>query len=111
MSRGYCRRTSNGLHIHVRATPKSSLDAITGIHHAADGSMSLAVKVSAAPDKGKANTAVIQVLATALQVQKSRVSILAGETSRHKTVQVVGDPVLLENSLIELEAKLGGGGD
>ena len=55
----------------VRVTPKASRNEITGLYRAADGAVSLTVKVTAAPDKGKANKAVIKVLAKAMMVSKS----------------------------------------
>ncbi len=83
----------------LRVTPKASRDDVTGFHTAADGTVSLAIKVTAPPDKGKANKAVIAVLAKAFRLPKSAFALLSGETSRHKVVSVAGN-------LPELEAKL-----
>ena len=79
----------------VRATPKSSRDGVTGLFTAADGAVSLAVKVTAPPDKGKANKAVIETIAKAAGLPKSAVSIVSGETERHKTLLVTGNPAAL----------------
>ena len=49
-----------------------------GLREAADGAVSLAVKVRAQPDQGKANKAVIQLLASTLGLPKSRLSVAAG---------------------------------
>lgn len=51
-----------------------------------------AVKVSVveAPERGKANRAVCDLLAGALGVTRGQVAIAAGETSRDKTVRVTG---------------------
>ncbi len=76
----------------VRVTPKSSRDEVTGLHVAADGAVSLAVKVSAPPDKGKANKAVIEAVAKAAGLPKSALDLVAGETDRHKTIRVAGNP-------------------
>ncbi len=46
------------------------------------------VKVAAAPEKGKANQALCEFLAEKLGVAKSRVRIVAGETSRLKRIHV-----------------------
>jgi uncharacterized protein YggU (UPF0235/DUF167 family) len=43
------------------------------------------------PDKGKANAAVVALLARALGVPKSAVSVSSGETSRFKTLSISGD--------------------
>lgn len=85
-----------GLLLAVRVTPKSSRDEVTGLHVAADGAVSLAVKVTAPPDKGKANKAVIETLARATGTPKSMFSLVAGETERNKTLLVTGNPAALE---------------
>ena len=85
-----------GMLLAVRVTPKASRDEITGLHAAADGARSLAVKVTAPPDKGKANKAVIEVLAKASRLPKSAFSIVSGETERNKTVLVTGNCAAVE---------------
>lgn len=53
--------------------------------------MVLRVRVKAVTDKGKANAAVIVLVAKALDVPKSRIRVTAGETARLKTVAIEGD--------------------
>ena len=50
----------------------------------------LRVRVNAPPVEGAANEAVVEVLAKALGVAKRRVSIVSGERSRSKVVEVSG---------------------
>ena len=50
----------------------------------------LKIKVSAAPEKGKANQCLIRFLAAELGVKKNAISIIAGKTSPVKRVQVSG---------------------
>lgn len=69
----------------VRVQPRSSRTGIDGVHGAA-----LRVRVHAAPVDGAANEAVIEVLAKALGVAKRSVTIVRGETSRTKVVEVEG---------------------
>lgn len=59
----------------------------------------LRVRVKAVPDKGKANAAVIALLAKALDVPKTAVTLVSGDTARHKTVAVEGDPAELVRRL------------
>ena len=59
------RPSRGGVLLAVRVTAKSSRDEVTGLHAGAGGAVSLAVKVTAPPDKGKANQSVIAVLAEA----------------------------------------------
>jgi uncharacterized protein YggU (UPF0235/DUF167 family) len=72
---------------------------IEGVERRDDGSVVLRVRVKAVPDKGKANTAVIALLAKALGVPKSRISVTVGETARLKTVAIDGDGKDLAESL------------
>lgn len=90
------RSGKGGLLLSVRVTPKSSRDEVTGLHTAADGAVSLAVKVTAVPDKGKANRAVIETLAKAFRLPKSAFQLVSGETDRNKTLLVSGNPAELE---------------
>lgn len=48
------------------------------------------VRISAPPERGKANRALIKLLASVLDVERRRISIRAGETSRDKLVEVAG---------------------
>lgn len=69
----------------VRARPGGRRDAIVGEHAGA-----LRVSVSAAPERGKANAAILDVLAEALRSKPSRIDLLSGETSREKRFLIVG---------------------
>jgi len=50
----------------------------------------LKIKISAAPEKGKANRALVGFLAKKLGVKKKAVSIISGQTNPVKQVQVLG---------------------
>jgi uncharacterized protein len=94
------RRTDAGLLLDVRATPKSSRDAVTGWHD--DGErLRLAVAVRAVPDKGAANAAVVAAVARWLELTKSAVTLASGNTSRLKTLAVAGPPDALTAILTE----------
>lgn len=87
-----CYRTRpDGLDLSVRLTPKSSADTIDGVRAAADGSVHLAARVRAAPEKGAANAALEKLLAERLDLPRRTVSVVAGPTSRLKTVRLTGD--------------------
>jgi uncharacterized protein len=78
-------RDGGGL-LRVRVQPRASRTEIVGWR--ADGALS--VRVSAPPVEGAANTAVGALLAAALGVRTSAVSVVQGECSRDKTVRVDG---------------------
>ncbi|MEJ5297675.1 MAG: DUF167 domain-containing protein [Armatimonadota bacterium] len=69
----------------VRVTPRSSRESVAP---GADGTVH--VRVNAPPAEGQANRAVVEALARALRVPKSNISIVSGETSRTKTVEIRG---------------------
>ena len=77
--------TDEGLLLSLKVQPKSSANRILGEHGGA-----LKVSVTAAPEKGKANAAVIALLSETLGVPKSAIEIVRGETSRIKTVRIHG---------------------
>jgi len=86
-----CYRLSpTGLSLFVRVTPNAGRDAIDGVERRDDGPAVLRLRVKAVPDKGKANAAVLVLLAKALGVPKSALSVVSGETARLKTIAVVG---------------------
>ena len=72
----------------VRLTPKGGRDALEGWIAGAEGRMFLKARVAAPPEDGKANAALIALLAKTLGVAKSRVHLVAGETSRLKTIRI-----------------------
>lgn len=75
----------------IRLTPKASRDAVEGADRLADGTAVLKVRVRAVPEGGKANAALIDVLAAALGVARSRLALAAGAGARLKTVTVAGN--------------------
>ena len=100
------RLVSDGLLLSLRVTPKSARDEIKGFHVGAGGHVSLAVKVRAQPEQGKANKAVIQLLASTLDLPKSRLSVAAGEALRNKTILIAGDAAELSEHLAAIVADM-----
>jgi uncharacterized protein YggU (UPF0235/DUF167 family) len=85
--------------LHIRVTPNAGRDALEGALARDDGTMVLGVRVKAVPEDGKANAAVTALLAKALRVSKSSISVIAGHTARQKTLAVTGDPAELAAAL------------
>lgn len=86
--------------ISVRVTPRGGRDAIDGWR---DGH--LAVRVSVAPEGGKANDAVVRLIANALGVPRSAVSVVRGHAARVKAVEIEGiDAAALSRTLGEPDA-------
>ena len=74
--------------IAVRVTPRSAKPGIGGWRDLGDGKRELEVRVAAAPADGAANFEVIVLLSKQLGLAKRDVSIVVGETSRHKRVHL-----------------------
>jgi uncharacterized protein YggU (UPF0235/DUF167 family) len=91
-----------GLRLHVRLTPKSAGDGFGGLSTLSDGRTVFRMRVRAVPEKGAANAAMTKLLATELGLGKSKIRVVSGATSRLKTVEIAGDPVLLRRQLITL---------
>jgi hypothetical protein len=75
----------------VRVTPRSAKPGIGGWREGVDGREELEVRVAEAPADGAANEAVIRLLAKALGVSRSELSIISGAASRHKRVAIPFD--------------------
>ncbi len=88
--------------LRLRVTPNAAADRIEGTEHRDDGTAVLRVRVSAVPDKGKANAAVIALVAKAVGIPRSSIALVAGETARNKTLRLTGNPDLLAASLEKL---------
>ena len=81
----------------VRVTPKGGRDAVDGWGQDAAGRAMLKLRVSAAASDGAANAAVLALLAKAVGRPKSALSIISGETSRVKLIEIDGlEPADLE---------------
>jgi uncharacterized protein (TIGR00251 family) len=92
------------LRVHVQ--PGAGRTALTGRHGDA-----LRVKVGAPPEGGRANAALVALLATTLGIAESRISIESGATSRAKRLRIVGLPAADLERLLELALAAPGGGN
>lgn len=93
------KRQADGLRLFVRLTPKGGRDAIEGVKPTADGGAELTARVTAVPEDGKANAALLKLLAKSLKLPGWDFEIVAGATDRHKQVFISGDPAALEAAL------------
>ena len=89
------RRSGDRVLVTIRVTPRAAANAVGGER---DGA--LLVRVTAAPADGKANAAVLRVVAAALDLPPSEVRLVRGATARMKVVSV---PSGTEASLRRLE--------
>ena len=75
----------DGVRFAVHVQPRARSNQVCGVHGQA-----IKVRLVAPPVEGAANKALVKFLSGQLGVPKSHVSIIHGETSRHKVVEVLG---------------------
>ncbi len=80
------RETRAGLLLFLKVTPNASRDEIGEVVADVDGQGQLVVRVRAVPEKGKANKAVVKLIAKKLGCRASAVEVLKGDTSRQKQI-------------------------
>lgn len=74
--------SSDHLRLSVRLTPNGGRDSIDGIETGSDGQSYLKARVSVAPEKGKANKALIALLARNMGIPKSSLELVSGDTAQ-----------------------------
>ena len=79
------REVPGGVEVSVFCQPKAARSALIGMHGGA-----LKAKVKAPPVEGRANRALLDLLAGALGVPRGRLTLVSGEQSRNKRIRVDG---------------------
>jgi uncharacterized protein (TIGR00251 family) len=79
------REVPGGVELVVFCQPRAARSALIGMHGGA-----LKAKVKAPPVEGKANEALLDLLAEALRAPRARLTLVSGEQSRNKRIQVAG---------------------
>lgn len=82
---GWTQTANGGVILNCRVVPRAGKNAVQGLMGEA-----VKIRLTAPPVEGKANKALVEFLAEALDVARADVEILAGETSRNKRVFVRG---------------------
>lgn len=75
----------DAVRIAVRVAPSSATTAVVGPYL-----KGWKLRIAAAPDRGKANDAVVHLLAEVLAIPAHQVVIVAGHASRNKVVEIDG---------------------
>ena len=101
----------DGVAVALRVTPGAARNRVVGPVPVADGragDTELKVLVTAAPEGGKANRAVIDMLAREWRLPRRSMRIAAGAANRRKTLHISGDPHMLAAALADsLATRLG----
>jgi len=85
----FLKQNSDHFLLHVKVTPNSSQTKIAGKFIDEKNQEHLKINLAAVPEDGKANDALIKFLSKILEIPKSKIEILRGETSRMKVVKVL----------------------
>jgi len=97
----FARRGVTGVLLNIRLSPGASRNQIMGIGFDNAGNPSVKISVTAVPEKGKANSALMKLLAKLLKRPQSDFEIVAGRLDRNKTVLIAGDPAHIEAELAQ----------
>ena len=87
-----CRSLPDGVTVAIRLQPGAARNGIDGLATLDDGTLVLRVRVGAPPEDGRANAALIRLLAKEWRLPKGAITIRRGARQRLKTVHVAGDP-------------------
>ncbi len=85
MSRAVSEEGGGGVLLRIKAVPGASRDQIVGVL-----GDRLKVRVSAPPEGGRANEAIVRLLASALGVARPRVELVSGKRRPEKTFRILG---------------------
>ncbi len=91
------QQVAEGIVIAVWAQPGAKKNGFVGVHNGM-----LKIAVTAPPEDGRANAAIVQLLAKELKLSKSRVVLQSGATQRQKKFLLVGlDSSALQSILLD----------
>ena len=108
MSDGPLTIAGNGLRVAIRLVPGAKADRLVAIGGAADGGRMLKATVTAPAEAGRANEALLQLLARAWHIPRCDFSIARGLRSRNKAVSIAGDPQQLVKKIMPAIGSLPG---
>jgi uncharacterized protein (TIGR00251 family) len=101
---GWLTRHAAGARVTLKVTPGASRDGVQGIAVDGAGRQHLAVRVSAPPEAGKANAALIRLLAKRWRIPPSDLEVVSGASARRKVLQIRGETEALIPRLETIEA-------
>jgi uncharacterized protein (TIGR00251 family) len=81
---------ADGLRVALKVTPRAGRDEVRGVEVDAAGRGHLMVRVTAAPDAGKANAAVLKLLARRWRVPSGTLRLVSGAAARQKVLHLDG---------------------
>jgi hypothetical protein len=108
LSDGPLTAAEDGLRLAIRLSPRARTDRLVAVALSAEGRHVLKATVTAPAETGRANEALLRLLARAWRLPRRDLSIIAGSTSRNKIVRIAGDPQRLVEQVAPEIARLPG---
>jgi uncharacterized protein len=103
---GWLTRHPEGARVALRVTPRAASSRVQGIEVDGAGQAHLSVRVSAPPEAGKANAALIKLLARRWRMPQRDLEVVSGAGARRKVLQVRGSPDAVVARLRAIEAHM-----
>ena len=85
-------RHADGARVALKVTPRAAASSVQGVEVDGAGQAYLAVRVNAPPEAGKANAALIKLLAKRWRLPQSDLMVISGASARRKVLQIHGSP-------------------
>ena len=99
-------RHPDGVRAALKVTPRAVSSGVQGVEVDGAGRGYLAVRVNAPPEAGKANAALIRLLARRWRVPQRDLQVVSGASGRRKVLQIHGSPDILIRRLEAVEGGL-----
>jgi uncharacterized protein len=89
---GWLVRHATGARIELKVTPRARSSGVQGVEVDGAGRTHRAVHVSASPEAGKANAALIGLLAKRWRMPQGALEVVSGAGARRKVLHIQGSP-------------------
>jgi uncharacterized protein YggU (UPF0235/DUF167 family) len=86
---------AGGVRVALRVTPRAAQERVQGVVADGAGQMRLKLAVRAVPEDGKANAAVVRLLAKEWDLPRTSIEVVAGQRDRSKLLHVAGESAAL----------------
>jgi uncharacterized protein len=100
---GWLIRHAAGARVALKVTPRAPSSGVQGVEVDAGGRTHLAVRVSAPPEAGKANAALIKLHAKRWRMPQHALEVMSGASARRKVLHIHGSPGELVERLRAIE--------
>jgi uncharacterized protein (TIGR00251 family) len=100
----YITQTPEGIEFSIRLTPRGHANKIHGWQKISENQMALKVSVTAIPENGKANKALVKLLAKTFKMPQQAVKIIVGENARTKVLFIETNDLGLVEKIFKINA-------